>query len=131
MLFDTLVTLDSRTASSLVYKVPARSRLRLAGTAPLIPPDRDAQNERPWPKEAHLMKAEFSRRKLIQAAGAAALPFPAAAAELRSGLRHEGVDTPKICLEVGVSRLAAGAPDEAGARRVKQLGVDHVIARYP
>jgi mannonate dehydratase len=77
------------------------------------------------------MEAGFSRRKLIQAAGAAALPFPAAAAESRSGLRHEGRDTPKICLEVGGSRLAAGAPDAAGARRVKQLGVDHVIARYP
>src|SRR5690242_15068494 len=77
------------------------------------------------------MNARFSRRKLIQAAGAAALPLPAAAASTQSGPRHEGADTPKICLEVGVGRLAAGSPDEAGARRVKQLGVDHVIARYP
>jgi mannonate dehydratase len=77
------------------------------------------------------MNARFSRRKLIQAAGAAALPLPAAAASSKPGPRHEGADTPKICLEIGVSRLAAGSPDEAGARRVKQLGVDHVIARYP
>ncbi len=77
------------------------------------------------------MNARFSRRKLIQAAGAAALPLPAAASTVRSGPRHEGADTPKICLEVGVSSLAAGPADEGGARRVKQLGVDHVIARYP
>jgi mannonate dehydratase len=76
------------------------------------------------------MNADFSRRKLIQAAGAAALPFPATAA-VRSGPRLDGAGTPKICLEVGGSALAAGTPDEAGARRVKQLGVDHVIARYP
>jgi mannonate dehydratase len=81
--------------------------------------------------EAQIMDIEFSRRKLIQAAGVAALPFPAAAAATRSGLRHEGAETPKICLELGISRLAAGAPDDAGTRRVKQLGVDHVIARYP
>ena len=76
------------------------------------------------------MKAEFSRRKLIQAAGVAALPFPRAPARA-SGPRHEGADTPKICLELGASGLAAGTLDEAGARRVKQLGVDHVIAAYP
>jgi mannonate dehydratase len=38
---------------------------------------------------------------------------------------------PKICLEFGPSRLAAGALDDSGARRVKQLGVDHVITGYP
>src|SRR5262245_49199820 len=78
-----------------------------------------------------IMKTGFSRRKLIQAAGAAAIPFPAAASTMRSGPRYEGADTPKICLEIGVSRLAAGSPDDTGARRIKQLGVDHVIARYP
>jgi len=77
------------------------------------------------------MHAEFSRRKLMQAAGVAALPFPATAAAMSSGPRHEGVDTPKICLEVGASGLAAGALEKAGARRLKQLGVDHVIGGYP
>jgi mannonate dehydratase len=76
------------------------------------------------------MNAEFSRRTLIQAAGVAALPFPTTAA-MGSGPRPAGADTPKICLEVGGGGLAAGTPDEAGARRVKQLGVDHVIAGYP
>jgi mannonate dehydratase len=77
------------------------------------------------------MNAAFSRRKLIQAAGAVALPLPATAAAITSGPRHEGTDTPKICLEIGGGGLAAGAPNQAGERRVKQLGVDHVIARYP
>ena len=76
------------------------------------------------------MNAKFSRRKLIQAAGAAALPFPATAA-MTSGPRLDGSDTPKICLELGPSGLAAGALNEAGARLVKQLGVDHVIAGSP
>src|SRR5437867_10336139 len=77
------------------------------------------------------MNTGFSRRKLIQAAGVAALPFPATAATTRSGSRPGGADTAKICLEVGPSGLAGGTLDEAGARRVKQLGVDHVIAGYP
>ncbi len=74
------------------------------------------------------MNAAFSRRKLIQAAGVAALPFPATAAAMTSGPGHEGSDTPKICLEIGAGGLATGAPTQAGARRVKQLGVDHVIS---
>jgi mannonate dehydratase len=78
------------------------------------------------------MRARFSRRKLIQAAGVAALPIPArAVVGPGPGPRRDGVDTPKICLEIGASALAAAAPDEAGARRLKQLGVDHVIAAYP
>jgi mannonate dehydratase len=81
-------------------------------------------------KETHTMNAAFSRRKLIQAAGAVVLPLPATAL-MKSGPGHEGGNTPKICLELGRSALAVGAPIEAGARRVKQLGVDHVIARYP
>jgi mannonate dehydratase len=77
------------------------------------------------------MNAEFSRRKLIQAAGVAALPLPATAAATGSGPRHGGADTPKICLEVGRTWLATGSVSEAGARRVRQLGVDYVIAAYP
>ena len=76
------------------------------------------------------MKAKFSRRKLIHAAGAAALPLPVTASAMMPGPRLDGSDTPKICLEVGPGGAAA-ALNEAGARRVKQLGVDHVIARPP
>jgi mannonate dehydratase len=46
-------------------------------------------------------------------------------------MRSEGPDTPKICLEMGVGRLAAGGQSEAGMRRVKQLGVDHVLTGGP
>src|SRR5437588_10812063 len=83
------------------------------------------------------MNARFSRRKLIHAAGAAALPISisaateAAAAAIMSGPRQNGTDTPKICLEIGRGGLAAGVATEAGARRIKQLGVDHVIAGPP
>jgi mannonate dehydratase len=77
------------------------------------------------------MNTQFSRRKLIQAAGVAALPLPAAAGVMKSEPRKDGADTPKICLEIGGGGLAAAPLTEAGARRVKQLGVDHVIARYP
>jgi mannonate dehydratase len=77
------------------------------------------------------MKGEFSRRNLIRAAGVLAVPLPGTAAALVSGSERERTEIPKICLEVGGSRLAAGTLDEAGARRVKQLGVDHVIAQYP
>ena len=76
------------------------------------------------------MNAKFSRRNLIHAAGVAALPFPATAA-MMSAHRLEGSDLPKICLEIGPGSLAGGALNEAGARRVKQLGVDHVITRTP
>jgi mannonate dehydratase len=43
----------------------------------------------------------------------------------------EGPDTPKLCLEVGAGRLAAGDTDEAGMRRIKQLGVDYVLTGGP
>ncbi|MGC8642882.1 MAG: mannonate dehydratase [Isosphaeraceae bacterium] len=77
------------------------------------------------------MNTRFSRRTLIQTAGAAALPLPAMAAVKVPGRRHDDSEIPKICLELGRSGLAAGTLDDAGARRVKQLGVNHVIAGSP
>jgi mannonate dehydratase len=47
------------------------------------------------------------------------------------GLRGEGPETPKICLEMGSGGLAAGQLTDAGIRRVKQLGVDHVLMGGP
>jgi mannonate dehydratase len=82
-------------------------------------------------KEAHPMNAALSRRRLIQAASVAVLPFQTASPAAGSEAVSERAGIPKICLEVGASPLAAGTLDEAGARRVKQLGVDHVIAAYP
>ena len=73
------------------------------------------------------MAANLSRRTLIQSAGAAALAQAAATPAPRS----EGKDTPKICLEAGVGGLSAGTIDEAGCRKIKQLGVDHVLTSGP
>jgi mannonate dehydratase len=43
----------------------------------------------------------------------------------------EGRDTPKIALELSPGALSAGKLDQAGMRRVKQLGVDHVLMGGP
>jgi mannonate dehydratase len=77
------------------------------------------------------MNAEYSRREFIQAAGAAALPVAASPATRNGGDPERPPGLPKLCLEIGGGSLTAGRLDEAGARRVKQLGVDHVIAPYP
>src|SRR5437660_1451395 len=42
-----------------------------------------------------------------------------------------GQQWPKICLELSAGRLSAGTQDEAGMRRVKQLGVDYVLTGGP
>src|SRR5581483_4831951 len=71
------------------------------------------------------MKSRLTRRQAIQAAGlgAAAMAAPVARPEnVPTGMRGEGPDTPKICLEMGGGALAAGGFDEAGMKRVKQLG---------
>lgn len=84
------------------------------------------------------MSSTPSRRTMLKAAGAAALGIPAAyvvspsAEAAQSRPRFEGKDTPKICLEAGLGGAAPGvSPDEAAAaaaRRIRQLGVDHVIS---
>ena len=73
----------------------------------------------------------FSRRQILGAAGiaiaASSAGHAAAASALPPGPHQEDASTPKLCLECGPSALAAGLPDEAGMRRVKQLGVNHVL----
>jgi mannonate dehydratase len=72
-----------------------------------------------------------SRRRLMQAAGAAAL----AGADMRGAQvpapHAEGKDTPKLCLDIGVGSLPAFPIDEKVTRRVKQLGVDYVLSGGP
>lgn len=68
----------------------------------------------------------ISRRKVIQSAGASVLTLP--------GVQTRSAATgglPKICLEIGRGSLAAGTLDDAGTRRVKQLGVDSVVMGGP
>ena len=67
----------------------------------------------------------------MQAAGVMALSTPVTRGAAIPGPRAEGPDTPKICLEGGGGGLSAGGLDPAGMRRVKQLGVDHVLMGGP
>jgi mannonate dehydratase len=76
------------------------------------------------------MKSGFSRREMMKAAGVAALSPVASlsslnAAQKRSWPPAEGPDTPKICLGIRPDI------DEAGMRRVKQIGVDYVLMGGP
>jgi mannonate dehydratase len=82
-----------------------------------------------------------SRRTLLKTAGAAALGIPATyglsptVAAAQRAPRGEGKDTPKICLEAGLGGAPPGTPPDeaaaAAARRIKQLGVEHVISGGP
>ena len=80
------------------------------------------------------MNTDLSRRTLLSAVGASALAAsaasPAPAADI-PGPRSEGSDTPKIALEVGAGGIAAASMEDAGMRRIKQLGVDHVLGGGP
>ena len=87
------------------------------------------------------MSSKPSRRALLKTAGAAALAVPAAALERRAPVsasarrdersRFEGKDTPKICLEAGTAASESGEEAAAGARRIRQLGVDYVLSGGP
>jgi mannonate dehydratase len=69
---------------------------------------------------------KLTRRNLIQASAAAALVSPQPSRAAMPAPRFEGKDTPKICLITGDS--GAAADQAAAAKRIQQLGVDHVIA---
>lgn len=69
------------------------------------------------------MTTRFSRRRAFQAAAAAALAPPLAAAP-RAWPIVEGPDTPKLC-------LGSTAADDAAMRRLKQIGIDHVLMPGP
>jgi mannonate dehydratase len=78
------------------------------------------------------MSADITRRSIIQtAAGSALASVPPASAAAIPGPRQEGPDTPKIALEAGLHSLSAGTLDEAGMRRIKQLGVNHALSGGP
>ena len=77
------------------------------------------------------MNSDLSRRRMMQALGAAAFGSSLLPAEAAPWPPLEGPDTPKICLELSAGRLSAGTQDEVGMRRVKQLGVDYVLTGGP
>jgi mannonate dehydratase len=75
------------------------------------------------------MRPGLSRRDVLKSVGAtglaASLPLRLALAESKfSRMPAESKDTPKIC-------LGSGAADEASTRRMKQIGVDHVLTGGP
>ncbi len=76
------------------------------------------------------MSFRVSRRKLLQAVGTAALASSTRTASAQTRptsfrMPPEGKDTPKICLGFWAT------VDEANMRRVKQIGVDHVLTGGP
>ena len=70
---------------------------------------------------------------MIQAAGAATLAPSVLAAQSAFGRWPivEGPETPKLCLGLGDGGRAVGGRQDDGIRRVKQLGVDHVLSGGP
>ncbi len=77
------------------------------------------------------MNSQISRRSLIKAAGATALLSPLAHGGILPEMPSEGSGTPKICLEMGDNGVSASHLSEEGMRRIKQLGVDHVLTGGP
>ncbi len=76
------------------------------------------------------MGGRIPRRRLLQALGVSAVgsslaPSVGAAQPTFAAMPAEGKGTPKICLGY------YGTPDEAGMRRMKQIGVDHVLSGGP
>jgi mannonate dehydratase len=71
------------------------------------------------------MPISFSRRRALQAATAAAFAPPSSAADTRPAWPLlEGPETPKLC-------LGSTAADDAAIRRLKQIGIDHVLMGGP
>jgi mannonate dehydratase len=73
----------------------------------------------------------WSRRQMMEAAGAAALAASASYGATMPSPRAEAKDTPKICLDTGAGLPTTPGFDEAAARRVKQLGVEYVLSGGP
>ncbi len=74
-----------------------------------------------------------SRRRIVASLGAAALSTGLNSDRLRADepIPFDDHDLPKICLEAGTGGLTAGRLDEAGMRRIRQLGVTHVLTGGP
>jgi mannonate dehydratase len=73
----------------------------------------------------------LSRRRMVQAASAAALTASVEFGAAMPDPHFESRDTPKICLDTGAGLPTNSSFDEAAARRIKQLGVDHVLSGGP
>src|SRR6266568_4353915 len=97
---------------------------------------------------------KISRRRLIEAAGVAALATPVSSGAAMPEPKFEGKDTPKLCLSIGDGGGGLGGgrrggdnapptptpspdgtpaltPEAAAARRLKQIGIDWVLSGGP
>jgi mannonate dehydratase len=85
------------------------------------------------------VSTKTTRRTMLKAVGAAAaVALPAASVQVSGNIRArrmEGKGTPKIALEAGLGVAPQGmSPDEvaaAAARRIRQLGVTHILSGGP
>lgn len=73
------------------------------------------------------MAHTHSRRSMLKLAGTAALAVPATVLDAQDRPPSERPGTPAICLEADAALGDAAADAAAAARRIRQLGVDHVI----
>jgi mannonate dehydratase len=65
---------------------------------------------------------------MMQAAAAAAVSVSSSQTQTVHGpAPAEGENTPKICQQIGSLQFSPGRFDEAGMRRIKQLGVNYVL----
>lgn len=83
------------------------------------------------------MNSRVSRRSLLKTVGSAALLSTSEGVAVSPHPADQGLAEPKaeivapnLCLEIN-GKLAAADLDETGMRRVKQLGVNHVIMGGP
>jgi len=76
------------------------------------------------------MNAPLSRRNLIKTVGATALLTQLKRSAAAPGQIAGALGGPRICLEIRAN-FAAGGPDEESMRRVRQLGVEHVLTGGP
>src|SRR5690348_13345897 len=72
------------------------------------------------------MSSGLSRRNVIKGMGATALAPALVRAASAPGMPGEGPSTPKICSPIGGREIT-----DAAIRRVKQIGVDHVLMGGP
>lgn len=72
------------------------------------------------------MNPRVSRRRLMQGMGATALATSAHQSAADKGMEADETALPKICLGIGRDLV-----NEAGARKVKQLGVNYVLMGGP
>jgi len=74
------------------------------------------------------MNSHLSRRELLRAGGIAALAVPVDTASALESAGRES-ELPKICLGAGDGSSGPGN-EEASARRLRQIGVTHVISGF-